>query len=122
MLKYIFPLFLINISAAQSITQAIPQDKQRHFAMGVCIAAMTYITAYDHYNQKNPKTSHLKSLAAANVLTISAALLTVVYDYNVYSSAGLWNGTKKIDSYEDIFATVLGSAAVTLVIHIGSGR
>ena len=122
MLKYIFPLFLINISAAQTIDQPIPQDKQRHFAVGVCIAAMTYITAYDYYNQKNPKTSHLKSLAAANVLTISASLLKEVYDYNIYSSAGMWNGEKRIDSYEDIFATVLGGAAVTLVIHIGSGR
>ena len=119
----LFVLFMFNKLQAQNNPQyevmGIPQDKQRHFAIGACVAGMTYTVAYDYYHAQNPVTAHAKATKATMGVNISMALLKELYDYGKAKQLNTWNDSMRKDSLEDILATVLGGSIVTVVIRLG---
>lgn len=120
----LFVLLLCNKLQAQNNPKyefmGLPQDKQRHFAIGACVAGMTYTVAYDYYHAQNPLTAHQKATKATLGINISMALLKELYDYGKAKQLNTWNDTMRKDSLEDILATFLGGASVTLIIRIGA--
>ena len=116
-------LSLVSILGySQTLDQSIPRDKQQHVAVGAAVAGMTYITAYDYYYLQNPLTAHSKATKVTLTVNISMALLKELYDYQRAKMQNTWNDAMRKDSYEDILATWLGGAGVTLIIRIGAGK
>ncbi len=100
----------------------LPQDKQRHAAIGACVAGMTYTVAYDHFMARDRKTAHRKSTIATMATVAGMALIKEWMDYGKHQTARTWNATAAADMRGDILATVLGGATVTLIIRIGAGQ
>jgi uncharacterized protein YfiM (DUF2279 family) len=123
-MKIIFVVLLFSVinCFGQPLTQTIPQDKQQHFAVGAAVAGVVYITAWDYYHQQNPLTAHAKATKVTLLSNITMAVLKELYDYQKAKRLNTWNKAMRIDSYEDILATWLGCATVTLAIRIGAGK
>ena len=123
-MKFIFTLLFLSVinCFGQSLTQNIPQDKQKHFAIGVAVAGTVYITAWDYYHQKNPLKAHVKATKVTLITNISMGVLKELYDYQRAKKLNTWNDVMRVDSYGDILTTLLGGATVTLVIRIGMGK
>ena len=100
----------------------LQQDKQRHAAIGGCVAGMTYIVAYDHFRARDRKTAHMKSTAVTMAAVAGMALIKEMSDYRKHQVARTWNATAASDMRGDLLATLLGGATVTLVIRIGYGQ
>ena len=106
----------------QTFPDNIPQDKQQHFAVGAAVAGIVYITAWDYYHQQNPLTAHAKATKVTLATNITMAVLKELYDYQQAKMFHTWNDAMRKDSYEDILATWLGGATVTVAIRIGAGQ
>jgi hypothetical protein len=119
-MKFIFTLLFLSV--INCFGQSIPQDKQRHFAVGVAVAGMVYITAWDYYHEQNPLTAHVKATKVTLITNITMSVLKELYDYQNAKRLNTWNDAMRVDSYGDMLATFLGGATVTLVISIGTGK
>ena len=119
-MKFIFTVFFLSVISC--FGQPIPQDKQQHFAVGAAVAGVVYITAWDYYHQQNPLTAHSKATKVTLATNITMAVLKELYDYQKAKRLNTWNDAMRVDSYEDILATWLGGATVTLAIRIGAGE
>ena len=107
---------------SQTWQESIPRDKQQHFAVGLAVAGMTYISAYDYYHQKNPKTAHSKATKVTMGVNIAMALAKEIYDNTSAKLNHTWTPNIIHDSYGDILATVLGGASLTLIIRLGADK
>ena len=101
---------------AQSLNEIVPQDKQKHFAVGLCLSGIAYITAHDHYYfHRAPKSqAHRKAMWWGVGVPVAAGLGKELYDGLIVRSPYWTMG----DSVGDFLTTSL--AGFTLVIIIDS--
>jgi hypothetical protein len=99
---------------AQSLTEIVPRDKQQHFAVGVCLAGVSYITAYDqyYYMGKSKSQSHRLAMLWGAGVAVGAGLGKELYD-GLIKRDPTWTMT---DSVWDFVATALGGITVAVVI------
>jgi len=113
-----FALAGLDTLRAQSLNETIPQDKQQHFAVGVCLSGVTYITAYDQYyaGGKSKTQSHRMAMRWAVGVPLAAGLGKELYDGLIHRDP-TWTLN---DSVWDLVATGLGGISVVIVIDAGT--
>jgi len=105
---------------AQSLTEIVPQDKQKHFAVGVCLSGISYITAYDQYFHSGLSNleSHRRAMWWSIGVPVAAGLLKEAWDIGVKSP-----GWTMDDSVGDFLVTSFGAVTVTIAIDsLSPGR
>lgn len=98
---------------AQSLTEIVPQDKQKHFAVGACLSGITYITAYDQYFHSglSNKASHRKALWWSVGVPIAAGFAKELYDMHIQNPGWTLN-----DSVSDFLVTSMAGVSVVIII------
>ena len=105
---------------AQSLTEIVPQDKQKHFAVGVCLSGISYITAYDQYFHSGLSNleSHRRAMWWSIGVPVAAGLLKEAWDSSVRNP-----GWTIDDSVGDFLVTSFGAVTVTISIDsLSPGR
>ena len=99
---------------AQSLNEIVPQDKQKHFAVGLCLGGIAYITAHDHYyyHGASKTQAHRKAMWWGAGVPMGAGLAKELYDGLIKRDPG-WTMD---DSVADFLTTSLAGISLVLII------
>lgn len=114
-MKHILLAGLLTLAGLDTLRAQVPQDKQKHFAVGACLSGVTYITAYDqyYYMGKSKTQSHGLAMRWAVGVPMAAGLCKELYDGLIRRDPA-WTMN---DSVWDFVATGLGGILVVIPIE-----